>query len=175
MMRTVLLIAVANIAAASTSAELVATSDTGFVSRYVIETKASPDAVYALLGTPARWWAASHTYSGNAANLSLDPKAGGCFCETVPATNATIEHARVIYAEPGKKLRLSGALGPLQREAVTGILEFTIESRPGGGSTVTLTYVVGGYSRNALSVLAGPVDSVMGVQFAGLAKALAKQ
>lgn len=171
-MRTYLAAVIAIAMAPPAFADLVAKSDIGFVSRYSIETKASPDAVYALLGTPVRWWAGSHTYSGNAANLTLELKAGGCFCETIPATGATIEHARVIYAEPGKKLRLTGGLGPLQREAVTGILEFTIEARPGGGSTVTLTYVVGGYSRNALSVLARPVDSVMGVQIAGLAKAL---
>ena len=154
-------------------AELASVSDTGFVSRHSVETSEGPDAIYALLGTPDRWWNGSHTYSGSAANLSMAMKAGGCFCETVPATGATIEHAHVIYAEQGKRLRLSGGFGPLQSEAVTGTLDFVIVAKPNGGSTITLTYVVGGYSRTSLAALAKPVHAVMGEQLAGLAKAIA--
>ncbi len=155
------------------SAELVATSDSGFVSRHSADTQASPAQVYAMLGKPASWWVGEHSYSGNAANLTLEPKAGACFCETLPASGGSVEHGRVIHADPGKRLRLTGGLGPLQREAVVGTLDFTIEARSGGGSTVTLTYVVGGYSRNALSVLAKPVDTVISQQFASLTRALA--
>src|SRR4029077_3073505 len=37
---------------------------------------ASPDKIYAALVAPARWWSSKHTFSQDAANLSLDPVAG---------------------------------------------------------------------------------------------------
>ena len=34
---------------------------------------ASPDKVYAAFIAPGRWWSSKHTFSQDAANLSLDP------------------------------------------------------------------------------------------------------
>src|SRR3546814_9802807 len=39
---------------------------------------------YRLLSQPGRWWNGAHSYSGSAANLRLEPVAGGCFCEALP-------------------------------------------------------------------------------------------
>lgn len=66
---------------------------------------ATPAETWAALGRIGEWWESSHTYSGDAANLTLDLKAGGCFCEAVPADGGTIEHMRVIHARPGATLR----------------------------------------------------------------------
>jgi len=63
-------------------------------------------------------------------------------------------------------LRLSGALGPLQSEAVTGVLDFAIAAAP-GGSRVTLTYSVGGYMRRGLTPIAPIVDKVLVEQLDG--------
>jgi hypothetical protein len=54
-----------------------------------------------------------HTFSGDAHNLSIDDKATGCFCEKL-ASGGGVRHMEVVCADPGKKLVLSGALGPLQ-------------------------------------------------------------
>src|SRR5689334_12083623 len=49
-----------------------------------VGTIAAPaDRVYAALGEVGRWWDPSHTFSRDAANLSIELRAGGCFCEAV--------------------------------------------------------------------------------------------
>ncbi|MET0371854.1 MAG: ATPase [Sphingobium sp.] len=157
-------------------AKVASSSDVGFAVQDGFDL-ASGDAaaVYALIATPARWWNAAHSYSGNAANLTIDPRAGGCFCEAVPARDGkpagSVEHARVVYAAPGEELRLSGALGPLQSEAVTGSLGFKIAPQGKGGLRVTMTYVVGGYARMPMSQLAPLVDQVLSEQVQSLRRA----
>ena len=66
----------------------------------------------------------------------------------------------VVYANAGKRLRLSGNLGPLQDMGVAGSMTFDLE--PANGKTrLELTYNVGGYSPNGLNQLAPLVDSVL--------------
>lgn len=148
-------------------AEVKAASPAGFELVNVAVVNAPPDRVYAMLGTPARWWNKAHTYSGDSANLSQELKAGGCFCEAIPADRSTIEHGRVVYAQPGKALRLHAALGPLQQEGVSGALTWSLKPAS-GGTEVTQTYVVGGYVRAGADKLAPVVDRVMAEQLAGL-------
>ncbi len=107
---------------------------------------APPEQVYAMLGTPARWWSKGHTYSGDSANLSQELKAGGCFCEVIPADKTTVEHGRVVFAQPNNTLRLLAALGPLQQEGVSAALTWSLKP-VAGGTEVTQTYVVGGFVR----------------------------
>ncbi len=124
---------------------------------------ATPDEVYAALVKVASWWDGKHTWTGKAENLSLDPRAGGCFCEKLP--NGSVQHLTVVYADPGKKLRLSGGLGPLQSFAAAGSLTFVLK---GGddGTRVTLDYLVGGYMPGGIGTISHPVDEVMSIQFA---------
>lgn len=157
---------------APASGEVRSASPSGFETVEVVIVNAAPKQVYAMLVQPARWWSGDHTYSGRAANLSLQPHAGGCFCETIPAENASIEHARVIHARPGKTLRLTGALGPLQAEGVTATLTWALKPVP-GGTEVTQTYVVGGYVRGGADRLAPIVDQVIGEQLKRLQRAFA--
>ncbi|MEA3003153.1 MAG: hypothetical protein QOH81_1941 [Sphingomonadales bacterium] len=124
---------------------------------------ASPAAAYALLGRPADWWDPEHTYSQDARNLSLALRAGGCFCERL-AGGGSVEHMRVVYAQPGAALRLQGGLGPLQGEGVAGSLTFTLKRVP-QGTEVTMNYIVGGYLRAGGERLAPIVDQVLGSQF----------
>lgn len=159
--------------AAPAHSAVTASGETGFAVESNVAIAADADAVYRLLGEPARWWNGVHSYSGNAANLSLELKAGGCFCEVLPGPagqSGSVEHGRVIHAAPGKQLRLSGALGPLQAEAVTGTLTFDI--RPAQrGVHVTLTYVVGGYIRRGAAGIAPAVDKVLSEQLDALKRA----
>ncbi len=148
------------------SAEVSAVGSEGFEVRQQIHVSASPAAVYAALITPARWWDSQHTYSGNAANLTLDAKAGGCWCERL-ADGGSVLHLTVVYAAPGKGLRLRGALGPLQAMGVEGAMSFSLK---GGndGTDLTVTYAVGGYAKEGFDNLSKAVDGVLGEQVARL-------
>jgi uncharacterized protein YndB with AHSA1/START domain len=143
--------------------QVTSSNQNGFAILRTAHSEKSPAAVYAALAHPEHWWSSAHTYSGASRNLSLTAKAGGCFCETVPSTGATIEHGRVIYAKPGMMLRLSAALGPLQAEAVTGTLTWTLKPAS-GGTDIEMTYVVGGYIRGGAAAYAKPVDTVLAEQ-----------
>lgn len=150
-----------------------ATSDIGFATQSSMEIAADAQTVHGLLVKPERWWNGAHTYSGDAANLRIDARAGGCFCETIPAPAGqagSIEHGRVIAIMPGKQLRLSAALGPLQSEGVIGTLDFVIMPS-GKGVRVTMTYVVGGYLRSGPARMAPLVDQVLSEQLQGLKRA----
>jgi hypothetical protein len=150
-------------------AEIVSAGPSGFSIRHVLEAPniAAP-VVWAALSDVAKWWDPEHTYSGDARNLSLDPVPRGCFCEKL-SLYAGIEHAHVIYAQPAKMLRLSGALGPLQEFGVSGALTWNIEAA-GGGSRITVTYSVGGFADRPLADWAPIVDEVVGAQAKRLAR-----
>lgn len=156
------------------AAKLIDQSDTGFTTAHTAKVAATPDDVWKMLRMPQNWWSGEHSWSGDAANFWMDAQAGGCFCEKLPGGEGllgSVQHARIIFAKPGEMLRLSGALGPLQSEAVTGTLTIQIKAAE-GGSVIRFDYVVGGYMRFKVADIAPPVDKVMGVQLAGLAKAL---
>ena len=78
---------------------------------------------------------------------------------------------RVVYLAPGSTLRMSGALGPLQSEAVTGVLTMTLTA-DGEMTRIGWEYVVGGYARMPLAELAPLVDQVVGEQLLRLAARL---
>lgn len=165
------LIPAISLALASTpaAAEVAASGETGFVSHNEAVVAVSPDIAFAALAKPGDWWNPEHSYSGDAANMTLDPKAGGCFCETIPVGGGSVEHMRVVYIDPRvHTLRLRGALGPLQGEALTGTLTMTIEPS-GTGSKIVWDYVVGGYARFPLSEFAPAVDGVVAEQLNRLA------
>lgn len=150
--------------AAPASARVVSTAPHGFelAERGIV--KAPPAEVYRTLVDIASWWNSSHTYSGSAANLSIEARAGGCWCERI-SDGGTIEHMRVVYAQPGAMLRAQGGLGPLQGEGAAGSLTWTIKAAAGGGSELVQSYVVGGYIRMGSDKLAPLVDKVMAEQF----------
>jgi len=149
--------------AAAASAEVVDVGDNGFAVRDSATVAADADRAWAALVDVGKWWDPAHTYSGEAANLSLDPKPQGCWCERVAGKPAVV-HMTVLFAQPGKLLRLSGGLGPLQAMAVTGTMTWTL-APAGNGTAVELSYVVGGYNRGGFKDLAPGVDAVLRAQF----------
>ena len=121
---------------------------------------ASPEVVYRhLTGDIGKWWDSEHTFSGRSENLYIEDKADGCFCEKL-ASGGSVRHLVVVFADPGKMLRMSGALGPLQSMGVAGSMTWTL-SRAGDTTRVELTYAVGGYRPGGLGVLAPAVDRVL--------------
>ncbi len=159
-------------------AEVVAQSDAGFVIKQSVEVSADQQAVWKALIAPAKWWSSEHTWSHDAANLYLDAQATGCFCEKLPRPAdapadqriGSAEHMHVIFADPQRGLlRMSGALGPLQGEALNGTLTIELKKTE-TGTRIELEYVVGGYMRMKTEEIAPAVDGVLGQQLAGLAK-----
>jgi hypothetical protein len=146
-------------------AETSAVSPSGFVVTHRRTVDATPKQVFAAIGRIDRWWDGEHTYSGDAANLSLDLGAGGCFCERWSA--GSIEHARVIYVGDDKIVRLQGGLGPLQELAATGVLDLAVKAVD-GKTLLALTYRVSGAPDAALDKWAAAVDRVLGEQAARL-------
>lgn len=167
-MRLALLIP-ALLATAPASAEVVKVEGSTFVVEHKLAVAAAPDAVWRALSAPSRWWSSAHSWSGDAANLSMAMRPGGCFCEALPDGGGA-EHARVIHVAPNRLLRLSGALGPLQQGAVTGTLSFEMTGE-GQGTALVVRYVVSGYTGMDTAKLAPLVDGVIGEQTAGLKRA----
>lgn len=165
--------------AAPLAAEVTRSTDNSFVSRHEVVVEATPKEVWLALISPADWWRSEHSWSGEAKNLSLTPKAGGCFCETIPEVDepgrftleGSVEHMRVVQAYPETALRMVGNLGPLQSEPVTGVLTIAI-SKAETGTRIVWEYNVGGPMRYEMPVISKAVDGVMGAQLAALAKPL---
>ncbi len=148
------------------AAEVVAAQADGFQVRNEAAVSASPAQVYAALGRIGAWWSSKHTFSGEARNLRLELKAGGCMCERLPGGGSAI-HQTVVLADPGKTLRLTGGLGPLQQFAASGVTNWSINPA-GTGSKIVLTYTAGGYTPGGLAGIAPAVDGVLAEQLSRL-------
>jgi hypothetical protein len=138
----------------------------GFSVREQVHIAASPQQVYAELIQPAHWWSSDHTFSKSAANLTLEARAGGCWCEKL-LDGGSVTHLMVFAADPAKKIVLRGPLGPLQGLGADGALTVDLNAAS-GGTDLTATYNVGGYLKDGFTAWSGPVDHVLGEQFARL-------
>lgn len=165
---------------APASAKVLDVSDRGFAVREEAEVPVTPDEAWAMLLKPSAWWNPEHTWSGSAANLSIDPRAGGCFCEVLPdpasakaGPRGGVEHMRVVFVERPRALRMTGLLGPLQSGAGAGTM--TVQLKPGDDekhTLIVLEYVVGGYLRTPNEKLAPAVDGMLGEQVRRLGEKL---
>ncbi|HLZ82871.1 MAG TPA: SRPBCC domain-containing protein [Caulobacteraceae bacterium] len=145
--------------------EVLDSQSSGFTVRESRTIAASPEKVWAVLVEPGAWWDPEHTFSHDARNLSLAPKPGGFWQETLP--KGGVRHMVVIYVDPPATLRLEGALGPLQAYGVAAHLTFKL-SPQAGGTSITETYDVGGHAPGGLDKLAGPVNEVLDQQLGRL-------
>ncbi len=159
--------------AAPAMAEVKAADDDGFTVSFVATIAASPARVWDALVHPGRWWNMAHSYSQDGRNLTLDPVAGGCFCETVPRAKGSVEHLRVVQALPGVLLRMTGGLGPFQSMAVTGVMNWDLKP-VAAGTELRMSYAIGGKMPGGGKTYAPIVDGVLGDQFARLKSAAEK-
>jgi uncharacterized protein YndB with AHSA1/START domain len=144
-------------------ADVVESSAGGFTVKTAVQVSAPAMNVYrALVDRIGAWWESSHTFSGSASNLTIEATPGGCWCERLP-NGGGVRHMTVIYVDPGKLLRLSGGIGPLQEMAVSGTLTFKL-TEGSGKTTLEMTYIVGGYAPGGVGAVARPVDSVLTTQ-----------
>lgn len=148
-------------------AEVVSSGANGFSLTVTAEIASTPDAVFKALTTQiGSWWSPDHTYSGSAANMSLDLRAGGCFCETWP--NGGVHHMTVTHVMAPRTLVMNGGLGPLGTMGVAGAMEWSLTLR-NGRTSLQMTYNVGGYAPGGLEALAPLVDAVLASQVKRLA------
>jgi uncharacterized protein YndB with AHSA1/START domain len=154
------------------AAEVVDSAANGFTVKETVEIQAAPRDVYAKFLHPGDWWNAVHTYSHDPHNLSIEEKAGGCFCEKLP-DGGGVKHMEVVFLSPGKTIRLLGAMGPLQSQATTGSMQIQFTAA-GTGTKLEVTYAVGGYLPAGLTTWAPIVDGVLRDQFTRLKNAIEK-
>ena len=159
-MRSILL---AGLLALSTpaGAEVVSSGPNGFVVRETASIVAPVSQAYAAFARIGSWWSGEHSYSGEAANMRLELRAGGCFCEQWKGGG--VEHLRVAVVQPNERIVMTGALGPLLYEGASGAMDVQFE-RIAGGAKVTMTYRAGGFANGNGNTMAPLVDSVLGEQ-----------
>jgi hypothetical protein len=161
-----ILISVLVLVSTGANAEVLHVSDHGFIVKNQIHTNSSvADAWRAMVEDVDSWWPKDHTWWGEDSALSIDPRAGGCFCETSDTNSA--EHMRISFVEVGKLLRMTGGLGPLQGMGMHGALDWQFKATD-IGTQITLTYKVSGINPEGFVKLAPIVGYVQGVQLGGL-------
>jgi hypothetical protein len=151
------------LASTSAAAEVVSASSNGFEVRETVPLVVPPDLAFDSFRNISAWWDPDHTYSGDSANLTFSLIPGGCLCERIPKTHGGVEHLHVAYVEPGKRVVLTGALGPLLYEATTGVMDIQVKTIA-GGSQLTLDYKVAGFANGGADKLAPAVDEVVAEQ-----------
>jgi uncharacterized protein YndB with AHSA1/START domain len=135
-------------------------TSTGFLVKFDVSVNAPVAKVYdALVGHVGSWWNPEHTYSHDAKNLSIDARAGGCFCEKLP-NGGGIEHLRVVYVAPPQVIRFSGALGPLQASGVAGSMTWKLTGES-DSTRLELTYSVGGFIPGGFEKIAPAVEAML--------------
>lgn len=155
-------------AAPTVGAEVLDSSPSGFTLENRITVPVDAKTAWrGLVDHVGDWWPSDHTWWGKAKNLSIDARAGGCFCEKSGKQQA--EHMHVVMVMPGEMLRLKGALGPLQGMGLDGALEFRLKQSDDGQSTeITMWFRNGGYTPDDLSKFVAVVDGVQKQQLGGL-------
>ena len=150
-------------AAGLAPAEIVESGPGGFTVRTTLAIKAQPDDVYRkFMRDIGEWWNSAHTFSGDAHNLRFEDHPGGCLCERLP-NNGFTRHLEFITLVPGKRLVLSGAMGPLQTLAAAGTLQFVFTPSE-GGTKLDAIYAVTGYLEKGMNSWAILVDMMLAEQ-----------
>ena len=157
--------------AAPALAAVEAANADGFLVRHEVTVPVDRKRAFAEMTHPERWWSDAHTWSGSAANLSLEARAGGCWCEKWAKGEA--EHGVVIRVLHDENLRVRAAFGPLQEMALNGVFDLTLSEVEGGGTHIVATFRVNGPASAQLDKLAAPVDGVIGEQVERLRARLA--
>lgn len=163
MKRMILFVVLLLAVAVTASAEIADSAANGFTYKLVLNLQAPPETVYQRLLAVGNWWSSSHTFSGDAHNMSIDPRPMGCWCEKLP-NGGGVRHMQVVMAMPGKMLVMTGGLGPLQSMAATGSMKLAL-APANGGTQLQVTYSVTGYLPAGMTSLAAPVDGVLTEQF----------
>lgn len=156
---------------ATTLADVIAKSETGFNLRITSEVSVTPEVAYDQFVKVDEWWVESHSWFGSRKNFSLEAKAGGCFCEI--QGEKQVQHMQVTFVNPGEEIKMIGGLGPLQMMGLHGGMSWRFEPLEGSsGTRIVQTYNVTGWAPGGLLDLADIVDAVQTGQQNALTKRL---
>jgi hypothetical protein len=158
MFRSVFVAIALLVAASPASAEIVSRGENAFTLRFAVGLEASrEDVIDAVRNVPA-WWDPAHSYTGDAANLSLAFQPGGCWCERM-RDGTNFRHGSLVSIEPDR-VRFDAPLGPLNGKATRADLIFSAgpENR---GTLAAMEFVVEGPGVGAFA------DAVHGVMQQG--------
>jgi len=154
----------------SLQAEVLTSTADGFSIKIEREVAVSQQEAYQQFLSVGEWWNSEHTYFGSSENLSIDAKAGGCFCEI--DGDKQVLHMTVSYIVPDKEIRMLGGLGPLQMMGIQGGMSWKFESLGANKTKIIHQYRVTGSSDQALDQLAPFVDKVQTLQVDALVRKL---
>lgn len=149
------------------SAEVIDSDKHGFSISIETVVKADAATSYQQFLRIGEWWNADHTWFGKSENLSIIPKAGGCFCEV--SGDKEVLHMTVSFVNPNVEIRMIGGLGPLQMLGVHGGMSWKFEEIGPAETKIIHQYQVTGFTRDGLDKLAAIVDSVQILQVKALA------
>ena len=137
------------------AAEIASRSEDAFTLTFSTRTQYGPGRITGSLEGLQHWWDPAHTYTGDAANLSLDLTPGGCWCERL-ADGADFDHGRTVSVTPGEIL-FHAPFGPLRAMATRADLTVAW-SLVGREMEPSWTFVVEG---PGVGAMAEAVDGVM--------------
>lgn len=157
------------IAASASRADVLNQGPGGFNLRITAEVPVEPATAYQQFIRVGEWWVASHSWFGKSENFSIDPQAGGCFCEK--NGDQEVLHMLVTFVNPGSEVRMTGGLGPLQLMGLHGGMSWKFEPIDQGTRIVQI-YNVSGYAPGGLESLAPVVDAVQTQQLNALVQRL---
>lgn len=141
-------------------------TDHGFIVENTATTSVPTDLVWqALVEDIDLWWPKDHSWWGKAGTFTIEPKAGGCFCEVAGGKSAV--HMQISFVDPNKLFRMTGGLGPLQGMGMHGALDWAF-TQQNEQTKVMLTYRVSGVHTEGFEALAEIVAKVQGMQLAAL-------
>lgn len=161
MLKALIAAAALSLFAMPAAAEVVERHPDGFTLCFEVAMETTLEDLLGSLGQIGKWWDGAHSYSGDAANMTLAMEPNGCLCEALPNGTA-FEHGRVVSIDPATAVLLNAPLGPLKATATKADLRFGWTGA-NSGWTVVMTFVVEG---PGLGAYADPVDGVMGGAFA---------
>ena len=143
-------------------ADVVESDKQGFIIK--IERTASADVKtsYQQFLNVGQWWSGDHTWFGDAENLFMEAKAGGCFCEK--SGEKEVLHMTVSYIDPMNEVRLVGGLGPLQMLGIHGGMSWKFKAVDSTHTLITQQYHVVGYVKGGMDGFANIVDTVQTIQ-----------
>lgn len=150
------------------NAEVVSRNEHGFQIQLEKVVSTNKKIAYQQFINVDQWWLKDHTWFGKSENLSIDARAGGCFCE-IEGTKQVL-HMTVSFINPNAEIRMIGGLGPLQMMGVQGGMNWKFEQLDSGKTKITHQYQVVGYLDGGLSELATIVDKVQSAQLDALAE-----
>jgi len=160
-----ILLPAAIILASPARAEIVKSTDNGFIVQQSVAIARDKATVFvSMTSQVGKWWNPDHSFSGDADNMLIDNE---CFCERWG--NNLVRHLNTEIWMGNSKVVMVGGLGPLKELGLSGTMIWSLVPGDEGSTLVNWKYHVYGYSETVITDLAVAVDGVLKEQIDRLA------